>query len=93
MSERTELVNALVKNAGLTPEEASLRLEDGDLWLLPPEMRYVTDDPKEWEDASAALVDLSETAGRFSPAARAIIEDANVRALELASRVRERNNT
>ncbi len=64
--EHQEQVRHLVDDAGLSYTEAVRRLENGDLWVLDPEMRYAaaapTEEAYELEWAAYFYRDMAESA-------------------------------
>jgi len=79
----------LVEEIGLSEDEAQARLQDSDLWLLEPELRYNLG-VEEWEDAVGVLCVLDSLAEYHGGAVEQVIRDAQLRAEEALRRARER---
>jgi hypothetical protein len=89
-----EFLNTCEDDLGVSVEEGRRRLEQDDLLLLDPSMRYSDTDAEAeaqaWEEAGHVLEDLEEIAGRNSLPARVLVWDAQLRARALAERARNR---
>ncbi len=91
----------LVEEAGISEEEARLRLQDNDLWILEPHARFDEDLTGEegvrmWEEAATVARTVADTVSngpgtiQANPAITQLVWDANVRAQEALRRARER---
>jgi hypothetical protein len=92
-----EEIAYLVKDIGLSPEEAERRLEDDDLWLLIPAQRFTfapgEEDLGEWETAAGfaeSLTDGFTDSGAINDATRQLLWDLRERSAEALRRARER---
>jgi hypothetical protein len=87
----------LMEHVGLSREEAERRLEDADLWLLDPELRYSYPPGEEevsaWEmaaDFAASLSEGFERSGVINDATRQLLREMCERADEALRRARRR---
>jgi hypothetical protein len=48
MSEREKMLEHLVKEVGISHEEAQRRMLDDDLWVLQPERRFAPEGEEPW---------------------------------------------
>ncbi len=93
-----ELERLTGNDVGLTREEALALLTDDDLWILPPEHRYVFElEPEEvvqeWEQAYDFAYSLSQGFGEskaINAATRMLLWDLQDRAEEALRRARQR---
>lgn len=86
----------LVESVGLSVEEARARMQDDDLWLVPPEQRFALLDEGEiqrMERAGNFMADLATTIASHTTVpdeAMVLLLDARNRAQEAARRARQR---
>jgi exonuclease V gamma subunit len=94
MDEPQETLTHLIECVVVSPEEARLLMEDEDLWLTLPSMRWTSTDPeeavREWEKAYHTLQNAASVVAWGSEAAWSAIQDASERCLIAAERARER---
>ena len=94
--ERARELAYLIERVGIDPEEAPLRLQDGDLWLVVPECRFVLEGEagiREWEVAvefADALADGFSESTAINDATRQLLWDMRDRAQEALRRARRR---
>ncbi len=97
-----DMMQYLVEEAGLPEEDARLRLQDDDLWILHPDQRWDADLQGEegvraWEEAAhitSAVADIVRNGPRtlhVSPAITHLVRDLDARAQEALRRARERH--
>ena len=93
-----EEVTHLLEWQGFTEEEILLAAQNEDLWLVRPELRWVSTDPKEevemWHDAVGKLEDLANAAASGAlfdnMGVSVCLDDATDRAREALRRAQER---
>jgi hypothetical protein len=98
MTEREQTVQRLMEVQGLPREEAELRVQDDDLWLVDAELRVGLEGQaavEEWEEAAAfaSAINRGVGWGEFSNTATAhLVSDLDMRAEEALRRARERTS-
>jgi len=92
---REEFLQECETDIGISREEGQLRLEQGDLLMIDPKLRWTSTDPEievgAWEHAVEILEAAADLVGLNSQAANSLVEDAILRAEILAERARARS--
>ena len=63
MSEREKMLEHLVKEVGISREEAERRMLDDDLWVLQPERRFAPEGEEPWRSGGKLSPPSGASAG------------------------------